>query len=106
MTVLDLILSNLSGTSTLASELYCTSTTMDDPDLRSTTICSVVTSYLDSIQVPTEIAIVHDTYSYVESMSEEELARANELIALKELDFEIPALEETNDNPKIYTKDK
>ena len=106
MTVLDLILSNLPGTSTLASELYCTSTSLDDPDLRSTTICSVVTSYLDSIQVPTNIAMIRDTYSYVESMSEEELAKANELILSKELELEIPVSEEIKETPKIYTKDK
>ena len=72
MTVLDLLLSNLPGTTTLASELYCTSTSLDNSELRATTVCSIVMTYLDSIQVPTNIAEIRETYSYIESMSEKE----------------------------------
>lgn len=79
--------------STIASELYCTSTTLDgtvgDPDLESTTIASTVTSMLNSITVPDDIVILRNTNSIVETMTDEELAKACEIIEGKEFSFEV-----------------
>lgn len=103
MTLLDLIIYNLPNTTTLLSELYSTGTSLEDDDLRTTAICTTITSLLDSINIPDEVMRVRDTYSYVESMTEEELSRANTLMSEKELEFtlEEPLEEEL---PKVYKK--
>lgn len=103
MTLLESLTIYAVDLSTIASELYCTSTTLDgtvgDPDLESTTIASTVTSMLNNITVPNDIVILRNTSSIVETMTEEELAKACETIEGKEFTFEVE-----KDSQKILVK--
>lgn len=103
MTLLDLIIYNLPNTTTVLSGLYSTGTSLEDDNLRSTAICTTITALLDSINIPDEVMRVRDTYSYVESMTEEELSKANTLISEKEMELTLEEpLEEAL--PKVYKK--
>lgn len=103
MTLLESLTLYAIDLSTVASELYCTSTTLDttvgDSDLKSTTLASTVTSMLNSIHVPNDIVILRNTTTIVETMSDEELAQACELIEGKEITFDIE-----HEKDKVLTK--
>ncbi len=103
MTLLDSLTLYAVDISTIASELYCTSTSLDttvgDPNLQSTSLSSTVTTMLNNINVPDDIYILRNTSSIVETMSEDELAKACEMIEGKQITFE-----QINDAPKVLVK--
>lgn len=106
MTALDTLLINLPSTLTSALDVYCTYTSWQEADKegRITTACLVASTILDSIKIPDNLLAVRDTYSYIESMSEDELAKASNLLFSKEQDFEILEQKILTESPKQYTK--
>ncbi|MDO5393857.1 MAG: hypothetical protein Q4F33_04570 [Mycoplasmatota bacterium] len=86
MTLLDTIISNSLDTTTVAASLYTTSETCDEDTVSTSAVCSVLT-LLDNIEVP-KVYMVNQLSSYVETMSDEELAKGIELLEDKEQEFD------------------
>ena len=105
MTLLDSLILYTVDISTIALELYCTSAsveaTVDDPKHQSTSLSSTVTTLLNNINVPDDIYILRNTCSIVETMSDDELAKACEMIEGKQITFE-----QINDAPKVLVKNE
>lgn len=82
MTLLELSL--LNNSATISSELYCTSTSLDsipdEPELQSTSLVTTSTTLLSQVEVPVNIQVINEMSSYVQTMSDEELARGCELL--------------------------
>lgn len=103
MTVLDTLLANFGPTTTLVLETQTTQHVMSeatDDSERITTLVLAASTILDQIEIPTPILKINDTLSYVETLSDEELARADQL--LSGLEFE--ENEQLLEQPKVYTK--
>ena len=107
MTALETLVANSLDLTTLISELYCTSTCLDsvDDDYKTTTMACSITTALNNIQVPDNIVIIRNAQSYVDSLSTEQLVELDQLLAEKELDFDIEEKQNiTIEQPKQYTK--
>lgn len=106
MTALETILACIPNVSSLSTELYTTTTSWQDAsdEGKTTTVCLAASTILNSIEIPEEIVIVRDTYAYVESMSDEELARASELLESKSLEIEKIEQESTKTVEKVLVK--
>lgn len=106
MTALETLLACIPNISSLTTELYTTTTSWQDAsdEGKTTTVCLAASTILNNIEVPDEIIIVRDTYAYVESMSDEELARASELIEAKSLEIEKIEQESTKTVEKVFVK--
>ena len=104
MTLLDSLLGNFGATITLTLETQTTENIMSEArndNERLTTLVVAASTILDQIDIPTPILRINDTLSYVESLSDEELARADQLLANIEFKEE---LELPLEQPKVYVK--
>ena len=104
MTLLDSLLGNFGATITLTLETQTTENIMSEArndNERLTTLVVAASTILDQIDIPTPMLRINDTLSYVESLSDEELARADQLLANIEFKEE---LELPLEQPKVYVK--
>lgn len=107
MTALETLMPTLFDVTSIGTELWCTSTCLEDAcnEEKITTIACAISTTLHHIEIPKDIAMVRDAQSYVQSMSDEELANFDQMLAEKGLEFEneeeINVKEET---PKTYKK--
>lgn len=107
MTALETLIVNSLDIATSATELYSTTTCLNDADTEEliTTIACSVSTALSHIQVPENLMFVRNAQSYVESMSDEELEEFSQMLNEQEFVFD-----ETNVNKnivedaKVYTK--
>lgn len=110
MTLLDVLLRATPTLTTMTANVATTTTTAADKQgnvnsTGATTILTYTTSVLGSIDVPEKIVIVQDSLSYVESMSNEELNRLENLLLDQQLSFEIEGKQNNSEElPKVYTK--
>lgn len=93
MSLLDFLIANSGRTSTIFTELYLTTTSVQDgaghiDDAGITTIATSVTSALDDITMPSAYAEMNDAVAYVESLSEDELTKFDQLLEEKGLVIE------------------
>lgn len=106
MSLLDYLVRNFGRTSTICTELYLTTTSVQDANgnidnAGITTIATSVTSALDDIIIPDAYAEMNDAVSYVESLSEDELVRFNQLLEENNLVIESEC---TDDKPMTLSK--
>lgn len=67
-----------------------------------TTLVLAASTILDQIEVPSTIVRINDTLSYVESLTDEELARADQL--LSGIKFATENDKPVIEQPKVYVK--
>lgn len=111
MTLLESLITSMFDVITIGGELYTTSTCTLDGDGNLTpegvtTLTCMTSTVLNNIEVSNHIVRVQDTIAYVESMSEEELEKFDELLAAKNLDIEKlgESVDQQQETPKVYKK--
>ena len=105
MTILDTLLGNFGPTTTLVLETQTTMNIMKeatDDNERATTLVLAASTILDQIEIPDSLIRLNDTVSYVESLSDDELARADQL--LSGLEFTTENEQAVIENQKVYVK--
>lgn len=105
MTALDTVLGNFGPTTTLLLETQTTQQVMketNDQNEKITTLVLAASTILDQIEVPSTIVRINDTLSYVESLTDEELARADQL--LSGIKFATENDKPVIEQPKVYVK--
>lgn len=110
MSLLELLIANFGRTATIGSELYVTTTSVQDEyghvnDTGITTIATSVTSALDEIKLPSYQIQMKEATEYVQSLSDEELARFDQMLDGENIVIE---LDEKNsvevEQPKVYKR--
>ncbi len=89
MTLFEATLTNTIPTTTVAGETLVSSTTVDDEDVLSSSICMAITTGASSIHVPdVNIQFIHEAEAIVETMSDEDLARYSEILEGKQAELD------------------
>ena len=106
MTALDTLLGNATQTVSLVVPTWASYTLYDscDEEGKTTLLTSTVSTILNNIEMPNNVRMVRDTYSLVESMTDEELAHASELLDTKGLEIYFGEATPDKDSNKTLIK--
>lgn len=72
--------------------------------LMTMTTAPTVMTAITNVNDDAKLLMVHDTFSYVESMSDEELIRADQLLSAKGLDLEFTEENHFEEQSKVFIK--